>query len=780
MRAGVALLVTMAVLCPIVARAQSPPPDAGESTAIAQVVVNDQPRGDAWLLVRGDDVWMPVETLRSTGLRWDSGDTIARGGESLVSLRSIRPTVRFTLDPVTVQLVVAAPPEMFAGRGQISIGRRVSTERPRPSSAFVNYAMTTTASHGTSWSAETALRAPGGLLDASWSRTPAGTPTRGPITFTHDDEARRVRWTVGDGLVNTAVSGAAEAMIGLVVGSEFSIDPQFTSFAPVAFSGTTAVPAVADVYVNGQLVARADVAPGAFDLRDVPVPIGAGDVRVVLRDQFGRQQDLVRDYYRSPGLLSPGLHAFRYAIGAQRIAADGLAWRYGAPAASFDHRVGVSESLTAGLSGAWTSSAGYVGGTLAARLPLGELSVDTRVSRVNRDLGGALATSWTYRSRRVSGQVSAQVLSASVRAQAVSSLERPPSLDTVAAIDVTVGRGVTIGGRYRTRQGGLSISLPLSGRVSLSASAWRGSGASRPWTLQTALTVPIARRTSATLTSDMVDGRMVTQTSVQRPLDLGPGLGYSAHWQTGLGPAIADAAVQLQGGPLRVEVRRDQMGDAGGTALSLSGSVVAVDRTVRLARPVTDAFALVRVDGVPGVRTYISNQYVGRTSRAGDLIVPTLASYAANRLSIDDRDLPIDAEPERTDATVAPALRGAGVVPFRIRRSADTLAGLTSASTVRTGGEFFVDPAIPLDGATARVQWLAFDEERVPVGADGRFEFVRAAIGHYRVELTTAGGVFLCSLTVSSQAIESDGRARVGRVPCASSVVTRTAMGQEP
>jgi P pilus assembly chaperone PapD len=49
---------------------------------------------------------------------------------------------------------------------------------------------------------------------------------------------------------------------------------------------------------------------------------------------------------------------------------------------------------------------------------------------------------------------------------------------------------------------------------------------------------------------------------------------------------------------------------------------------------VDDAFAVVKVGDVAGVRVMASNQLVGRTNRRGEAVVPNLVSYYGNRLSI--------------------------------------------------------------------------------------------------------------------------------------------------
>jgi outer membrane usher protein len=83
---------------------------------------------------------------------------------------------------------------------------------------------------------------------------------------------------------------------------------------------------------------------------------------------------------------------------------------------------------------------------------------------------------------------------------------------------------------------------------------------------------------------------------------------------------------------------------------------------------VEQSFALVRVAGVPGVRTFLDRQPVGKTDAAGDLLVPGLLPYYGNRLSIDDTDVPAAYRVGRTERLVAAPPRGGALVLFDVER----------------------------------------------------------------------------------------------------------------
>jgi outer membrane usher protein len=76
----------------------------------------------------------------------------------------------------------------------------------------------------------------------------------------------------------------------------------------------------------------------------------------------------------------------------------------------------------------------------------------------------------------------------------------------------------------------------------------------------------------------------------------------------------------------------------------------------------------VRVPGVGSVRTFLSNQEIGRTDRNGNLLVPNLLPYYGNKLSIAPEDVPLNRTIEKRELTVAPPFRGGAVAVFPAER----------------------------------------------------------------------------------------------------------------
>ena len=157
-----------------------------------------------------------------------------------------------------------------------------------------------------------------------------------------------------------------------------------------------------------------------------------------------------------------------------------------------------------------------------------------------------------------------------------------------------------------------------------------------------------------------------------------------------------------------------------------------MNRQLFLTRPVNSAYALVKVPELRGVRTYVNNNPVGWTNHRGDLLVTGLLPYGANRISIDDADIPLDHEFGTTVSVVAPPTRGGVVVRFPVTRTQIVRGRLTPGQANAAFGEVVLNVhGVPL---------------RSPIGSEGNFEFMNLSPGDWEGVARYPGGS--CRITL--------------------------------
>jgi outer membrane usher protein len=159
-------------------------------------------------------------------------------------------------------------------------------------------------------------------------------------------------------------------------------------------------------------------------------------------------------------------------------------------------------------------------------------------------------------------------------------------------------------------------------------------------------------------------------------------------------------------------------------SLEVEGAVAALGGGVFFANRIDDAFAVVET-GTPGLLVLNENRIVGRTDSSGRALVPGLRSFDSNRIAIDPRGAPVNAEIGTAQKLVVPAERAGVRVDMGVRR--ETSSAIVVFTTA-TGAPIAV-------GATGR----AGDGESFTVGYDGR-AFVRSLGPRNEVRITLASG----------------------------------------
>jgi outer membrane usher protein len=145
----------------------------------------------------------------------------------------------------------------------------------------------------------------------------------------------------------------------------------------------------------------------------------------------------------------------------------------------------------------------------------------------------------------------------------------------------------------------------------------------------------------------------------------------------------------------------------------VSGSVGMVDGVARLSRRIGRSFGMVATPGFPDVRVYVDNREVGRTDKAGYLMLPALRPYEANRVRLEIEDLPLDARIGSAEAVAVPYERSGVAVAFDVRRERQATARLID------GADRPLPVGLRLGSADGSVSaWIAKDGFSAIVGGD--------------------------------------------------------------
>ncbi len=764
--AAAVICLGLALTCPAVAvRAaaqiplEQPPSDL---RALLALSVNGVEQGDALVVIRGTDVLVEVATLEKAGLRDFQGRRETIGERPFVSLASLAPTITFEFSDAAFTLKVTASAAHLPTAVLALQRNRPAMEYARALSAFLNYGVDWSHATGADGSLETGVSS-GRLLalnTMSWDNLRGF--VRGLSNVTFDERESLRRWTVGDTLISGSTLGSGLLLGGVRVARDYSLDPYFVQFPTMKMSGTALTPSIVEVYVNDRLVSRQQVAPGSFDLTNLPMVTGSNDTRVVVRDAFGREQQMAAPFYLSTTVLARGLQDYDYSVGYPRDGGAVSSWNYGRLSALARHRYGFTDRLTAGFVAEGDSRTQMAGPTLNLRLRAGEMELGATASRSDGRHGGALLIGYAYSSRALG--LNARVESMSPSYAALST--RPEDRARIQASGMAgthVGRRLSLSVQEaytdsytsgRSSQTSLiaSVSTGRATNVFINASESRQPGG-RTFQAYVGLSLSLGPRTTGSVWAHGGDGHPGMTAELQRSLPMGNGYGYQARAETG-DSKLGEGIVEAQGPYGRYEAGQEIINGESSAHASVMGGLVAIGGDVHATRPVNDSFALVRVPDVEGVRTYLNNQEMGRTDGHGNLLISNLLPYYANRIGISDQDVPMDHELQGVEQVIAPPYRGGAIVVFNAARhqgvSGTVVLDFDGQTVLPTYGELTVS--------------VGDQTITSPIGHDGTFYLENVPAGSHPAVVQYKGAVHPFTLSVPAS---TSSELRLGVVRCA-------------
>jgi outer membrane usher protein len=676
------------------------------------------------LLSASGSIWVPEDSLKRWRLRHPSVSPKSRNGIVYFPLDSIA-GISYVYQASALHLTITARPESFLPSA-LATGARVYPPPtvPQPG-GFLNYDLFASRASGASTYAgvfeEGFFNSYGVLVSSMLAQHGSDGPgaLRLDTTWTSDFPERLTTVRLGDTVNVPGAWGRAVRFGGVQYGTNFATQPGFVAFPTIAANGQAALPSTVDVFVNNALVAQRPVPPGPFSFTNIPTITGGGNVQLVVRDLFGREQIITQPFYASSTLLQAGLSQYSYEAGFERNNFGTESFNYGRALAGGTYRRGLSDQLTGEVRGEWMREQTAVG--IAADYLITDIGVVHGTAAASRTTGGLTgelfglgferqASAWSVAAQ-------SQWTTSGFRQIGLSPDNPLPRTQTTASLGYQAGPLGNVNLTYIARSShdapdlkilslAYSLTFPI-GTVSFVANKTYGSDGGLA--LSATFSVPFGVRDSASISHDVVrdsaTGRSTTDTlfTYQRNLPAGDGYGYrlSAHARDDI---QGSGTLQNEFGTYTADVSHFQ-GQAA-ARVSVAGGLGYMDGYAFASRQITDSFGIVRVDDYPGVGVLLDNQPVGTTNARGYAMLPRLRSYDINPISIAQNDLPMDAQVDRLKIEAVPYYRSGVLLQFPVRRShgaifrvvLDDGEGMPSGSTIQRAGEGEVFP-VALDGA---------------------------------------------------------------------------------
>ncbi|MFO1406077.1 MAG: fimbria/pilus outer membrane usher protein [Steroidobacteraceae bacterium] len=697
MRGALAMAVTLALATCTAGAATARYPQS-----IVEIKVNDQADGPTLVVRRDTDGSLLIREadLAKLRLRVPSTDAVTVDGVRYYRFDAAT-GASVTFDDATQSVALMLPPSAFVTTRSQASAADVPPVTPAGLGGFLNYDL-----YGERVVDQTSL---GGYFEAGvFGRLGVLTGTliaqdvhggRAQPTGTLDGSAVRLDTTwridfperletlrVGDSISTAGAWGRAARFGGIQFGTNFSTQPTLVTTPLLSTQGEAIVQSTVDVFVNGQQIASDSVPPGPFTIDNLPPVTGAGQLQVVVTDAFGRQQVISQPYYSGRSLLAAGLNEYSVEVGAIREDYTARSNEYGNVVAAATFRRGFTDHFTAEVHAEGEQDGATAIGTDAS-LQVGTLGIVSATAAV----GGQDGYGWLggigieRNGPHLSVFARTRYTSADFAQLGTQDEEYHPRQRSFAGVGWNFGRPGNLQLTYGTQSNwsgprtsalGLSYSATLGDYGYLNLVGSRATGSDDSTSVFLGWTLPLGERRTASVSMQYApdDGNSKSFQAVatlQQSLPPGSGSGYyvsiSSDQETQL-----DYTYQGYAGLVGVQYARRNGED--GYRVHGSGGLGVTSAGVMPARSLTDSFAVVDLADYEGLTVYLENQPVGRTDAHGRVLLDSLRAYESNLVSIDPRELPLDASLSTTSMTVTPAWRSGPVVTFPVERaSAATL-----------------------------------------------------------------------------------------------------------
>ncbi len=702
---------------------------------VLDVVLNGRDTGQVGsFLLAGGRVSATASQIRAMGILADCGS----GRCDLSTIAGLR----WRIDAHTQTIVLTAPSRLLATQRIQADATAQRYPVTNGTGAVFTYDLNSIRSGGQTlssglltlhgFSADSAITAdslvqmgPRGSLDGN-------ALVRLDTTYVYSAPSKLRQVSLGDFVGSGLAWSRPVRLTGVQIASNFGLQPGLITYPLPSVSGSVAVPSTIDVLVDQTRMLTHALQPGPFEVAQIPVMTGAGQISIATTDALGRHTVTTTNFYASPDLLRPGLTSYALELGALRLNWGSISNDYGPLVGSATLRRGIAPDITIETHGETTRGLLMAGGGAVIDVAnAGVVGFDVAGSSLDGRAGFDLALDARHDGRQWTLGASATIAGPRFADIAAANGQSYPQRQVSAIVGRRLGRFGSLGigyaqidtPHYRSVRGAdafgtIAGSEPITAAihaqivtVSYSAQAFgtavyatgyhdfaqRGDSG-----VMFGIAIPLSARRSSGAQLGVANGSGYGAVQAQQTADRTGEFGYQLDQSVGVaGSGFASGQYQSGVGNFSAGIGRSD--GALITQARASGSVALLDRQVFLSPPVNDSFAVVDTSGVAGVRVMDENRLVGRTDGAGRLLVPGLTAFTANRLSIDPLDVPLNVTVPFTEATVVPGEHAGVVVRFPLERSRAALV-----TVLDSRGQ-----PVPL-GSTARLAGNAF-----PVGHGG-------------------------------------------------------------
>jgi len=703
------------------------------------------------VILREKDLLIKPVDLKLMGLAKDSGQKLIVEDETFISLRSLYPKLDFKVDENNFTLNITAQADLLINNTVKvinSLDRPTDIIQSNDNSLFLNYAVNANNYYNTRIDSgiftELGYRFNNSFFYSGFNYASNNGFQRGFSNLTIDDRDNLNRTIIGDSFINSSSLLAGNPTIGgISFGRKFSLDPYIiTTSQDFNVRGAVTTPSTVDIYNNGVFIRREQLAPGQYELRNLPLNTGNNNTTAIVRDSFGREQIINNINYFSANILKPGLNDYSFNVGFRRQETTNNP-NYQELLASGSYRQGISDGLTAGIRLEGSSSLINAGSDLALKFPFGEIGIEGAISHSKRADGVAGIFRYNYISSGFGLNASTKITSPNYANTSLESTQDRTTWENNLQLVFPISNYNSLNLQYQNMQyrdsgtknrisASTGFSLGSQNNLSLTLSHNNQSNGKNENTIFLSFSNFDNQNNSiSSLTYQNQNSRNSMLAQIDKPLGIKDDLGYRL--QAGLtseGAVSTNGTLRAQTSFGRYEANYTNSSQGSNTSLNASGGILSIKNKVFFTRPLDGSYALVEVPGLPNVSIKLNNNVVGKTGSDGSFILTGLQPYYPNKIGIEVKDIPLNYTAGNSTKLIAIMERSGAVVTFPAQKI-QAFLGKVLVKTLK-------QPLVPSYG---RISVNTSDGKVTsPLGTEAEFYLENLTVGKYSALIEYEGG----------------------------------------
>lgn len=495
---------------------------------------------------------------------------------------------------------------------------------------------------------------------------------------------------VGDISPSISSWGGVAPLGGIQYGTNTQLRPNYMFTATPVISGMVTNPSLLSLMSgNTPITPPVNVAPGQYNVYNLPIQGGNGSVSVNLQNEQGEiYQSLTIPYYTSPNVIPDGAYLYQYNLGvaAPVNITPGLNLGYQTNQAIFStqHNYGLTNNYTLEVhSEAQQNTFANFG--IAHDINWFEhfnTGLYTAVSQSQLGTGTLLGFSLARQTNFLNELGMNYTIN-----QASNNfymLATPPSLGTQLqqslAFTWAFNRGINVGAGYAfsnsDANGSASVynttlTWQIYGPLFLNAAIALTNHENQPSVLATTLGMSWNFANNSLSANYQNSGNnSQTYTTNYQYYDPTNTWGYNVGNQYAVNTTNSNALnaggfYNFSNFTANVLTSYTDSNTYNNTA-TLSGNMVLATNGINLGRNTSSSFAIVNVGNLPNIGILQGYTYIGKTDVNGEFIMPNLAPYVSQEIRVRAEDLPVNTELEELSQTIVPPLNGGIRVTFKV------------------------------------------------------------------------------------------------------------------